>query len=118
MYWPATAQSPSNADGTLSTGATTAVATAGKTLIDAINLQATTRFGAGSLVSLVSRVGSGQEAVVTQVKVDQKLDHMESRERSVVSVYATGTLAAATAVTAQRDQQLRDLYDDLDDPTP
>jgi Tfp pilus assembly protein PilO len=83
-------------------------------MIDAINTASGAQFGTASKVSLVSRVGAGAEAVVTQVKVDQKLDHMESRERSIKSNYSSATTAAAAAEIARRDQELRDGYDELE----
>jgi hypothetical protein len=46
--------------------------------------------------------------------VDQKFDHMESRERSIVSDYKVANTAAAASAIAERDEDLRRRYDELE----
>jgi len=87
-------------------------------MFNAINTSASARFGVGSNVALVSKVGAGQEAIVTSVGIGEKLDHMESRERNFIENHSFKTLTVSTALTEERNQQLRDGFDDLDEDEP
>jgi hypothetical protein len=107
MYYPCTGLPVNGNDLTISPTNTSLIATAAKTLIDGINATAASSFGTGGKVSLVSRVGAGAEAIVTSVMVDQKFDHMESRERSIASSYSSAAPAVAAAAIAERDEDLR-----------
>jgi len=114
MYYPALGQSVNSPGGDISSAALGLFITQAKTLIDGINTTAAASFGAGGKVSLVSKVGTGAEAIVTSLMVDQKMDHMESRERSMPSVYQSAAPAVAAAAIAERDEELRRAYDELD----
>jgi hypothetical protein len=114
MYWPMLGLPLVNSDLTIPTSSTTTIVAAAKTMIDGVNATAASSFGSGGKVSLVSKVGPGVEAIVTQILVDQKVDHMESRERSLTSVYASAVPAVAAAAITERDEELRRRYDELD----
>jgi hypothetical protein len=114
MYWPCLGLPATNTDATIALATTTLIATAAKTMLDGVNSVAASSFGTGGKVSLVSRAGAGAEAIVTSIMVDQKFDHMESRERSIASSYATATTAAAAAALDERNEELRRLYDQYD----
>lgn len=118
MYYPATAMTVQSTDGTVSSASLALYVPLVKTLIDAANSSAASVLGTGSRVSLVSKVGSGADAVVTSIMVDQKLDQMESRERSVVSAYTTLVPAGTSLYVAERDEELRRRYQELEDQAP
>jgi hypothetical protein len=114
MYWPCPALPVNAPDGTISSANCTSIAAAAKTMIDGVNSVAASSFGSGGKVSLVSKAGAGAEAIVTAIMVDQRLDHMESRERSINSVYSTAVPAVAAAAIAERDEDLRRQFDELE----
>jgi hypothetical protein len=118
MYYPCLGITVTGNDLTMSSGTTGLIATAAKTLVDGVNTVAAASFGSGGKVSLVSKVGTGAEAIVTSVLVDQKIDHMESRERSIPSAYSSANTAAAAQAIAERDEDLRRRYDELADLDP
>jgi hypothetical protein len=115
MYWPALGQSMASGTGLVPTSITGLAATAAQTMINAFNAQAAAKFGTGSNVSLVSKVGSGAEAIVTQVGIGQKLDAQESRERNLLEAHTFRTLTVTAAAIAERDRELRDGYELIDD---
>lgn len=118
MYIPALAVTLNTSDGTIPSGNLAGRSGAAKTWIDLVNNSAGAAFGSGSKVSLVSKVATGAESIVVAVAFDQKLDHMESRERSQVSSYSTAVPAVAAAAIAERDEDLRRQFDELEDQEP
>jgi hypothetical protein len=116
MYWPGLGLTVLLPEGVMSSATTGQIAAAAKTMIDGVNAVAASSFGSGGKVSLVSKVGAGAEAIVTSILVDQKFDHMESRERTITSVYSSTSPAVATAAIAERDEELRRRYDELEHP--
>jgi len=91
------------------------IATAAQTMFNAFNTQAAAKFGTGSNVSLVSKVGGGVEAAVTSVGIGGKLDSMESRERNLLENHQFKTLTLTALLEAERDRELREGFEDQDE---
>jgi hypothetical protein len=115
LYWPALAVGAVASTGQINPTNQGLIATAAQTMFNAINVQASAKFGAGSNVCLVSNVGAGTESLVSSVGIGLKLDHMESRERNLPEQHAMRSLTVTAALEAERDRELREGYEDLDD---
>lgn len=92
MYWPATSASCNNLTGRLTTTQTANYITTCKTMMDAINAAAQT-LQSGLRIHVMSAVGSGTSSLVTQIRVDQRLDSIERRENDQPAVYSVASLA-------------------------
>ena len=72
------------------------IATAAKTLLDGLNTAAGANLGSGVRLSVLSHGGKSGPATTQEViklMVDNKPDHMESRESELPSVYSSANLA-------------------------
>lgn len=115
VYYPACAIAVTPATGVVGITYTSSIADTAKVLLNTVNTQAAAKFGTGSLVSLVSKVGAGKIAPVVKVGAGQRLDSMESRERKIPEAYYYGTLAVSTQLERERDDDLRDAFWELRD---
>jgi hypothetical protein len=94
MYWPATALAVQAATGMLTSATQTTLATAAKTLLDAINAQANVVWGEGAHMVCTSNVGTGLVAYVTKVGIGGKMDRQERREKELEESHVYSTLVA------------------------
>lgn len=92
MYWPCLATQPAPTTGRYTGATTSAIATAAKTMINAINSAAVATFGPGARVVLASPVREGFMANVDKLLVGDKPDHIERRENATPEAYSTVTL--------------------------
>jgi hypothetical protein len=90
------------------------IATAAKTLLDALNATAATNFGTGCSVGLVSNVRDGYQSPVVKVGVGQRLDHMESRERDIPEAHVFQNTALAAALLEEADDEFRRRFEELE----
>lgn len=122
IYWPATGLDTDPNTGCLSAAQTALISTPVQTCLNAINVAASASLGAGSTIGLVSKVGSGAQSPVVKVLLGQRLDGMESRERSISEAYVEKTLTVGATLLEQRDRDLREAMDeyleDFDDGAP
>lgn len=120
IYWPATALTVTSGTGVISSATVTAIRTAALTYLNAINTLASSNFGSGTNVGLVSNKGSGFQSPVTRVGIGQKMDSMESRERDIPEAHIFGTLTISTLLLEELDREFRaamgDAFPDSDLP--
>lgn len=90
MYYPALGHSVVATTGLLASGPQGNAATAAGALFSNLNA------GTGGL-SVMSAVGTGIAAPVTSVRVGNKIDHQESRERSLVEAYTSAQVSTVAA---------------------
>jgi hypothetical protein len=112
MYWPFLCTSIAAATGVIAPATTGSIATLAQTMINGITAQCLSSFGAGTYVGLVSPIGAGFQSPVTQVWVGGRVDHMESREGSLLESYVARSLSVTSALLAERDREIRDLLDE------
>jgi hypothetical protein len=112
MYYPNTSTVIDPLTGVMLTSAQQGWANQTQTLINAINAQAVTSFGANTYMGLVSPLGSGFQSPVTQAWIGARMDHMESREGELSEAYAVRSLSVTARLTEDRDREIRRLLDE------
>jgi len=113
IYWPALALNTDGTKGVIPSATVISIRSAAATWINAINLAAAGAFGAGTNVGLVSPIGTGFQSPCVRVGVGQKIDHMESRERSIPESHNYGTLTLAAALLEDADDEFRRRFEQL-----
>jgi hypothetical protein len=111
IYWPGIGLQCASGTGIMAAGTVGAIATAAQTMINSINTAAAARFGSGSNVSLMSKVGAGRQSPCIQVGIGYRLDSMESRENRLLEAYVLRPLTLAAAARDQQAKDLDELYD-------
>lgn len=106
IYMPALGLGVAGTSGLINPSTTALVAGVAKTLIDGINSAADTHLPGSGGVSVMSQVSTGVAATVTSIRVGNKMDHMESRERDLTEVYATQTISTVSAFVAPDPSRL------------
>lgn len=108
IYYPATGLLVDPATGTLAAAQTALIKAGVLTWANAVNTAAAAAFGSGVTMGLVSNVGSGAQSPVVQIGIGQRMDSMESRERSIPESYNNVVPTVAAALIAERDRKLRE----------
>lgn len=98
VYWPCLGLPVTATTGLWSTTAGTSWANSAKTWIDAINTAAASTLSTSQKISVMSQVGTGTLAPVTQVRCGLKPDRQERRERDLDEGYIYATLATTADV--------------------
>lgn len=114
-FYPAAAASIDSTTGILTPAVQTAYAAAVLTLLNAINTASSAAFGAGTNVSNMSPVGLGFQSPVTRVGIGARLDHQESREKSLSETYLFSNTTIARAVLDEAERDYLDLLKTLPD---
>lgn len=96
MYYPALGLTTSSGTGLLSVGTIGGAASAAQTLFNGLNAAADSALPGTGGLSVMSNVSTGIAATVTGVRVGNKLDRQESRERDLPETYS---LQPVTGVT-------------------
>jgi hypothetical protein len=99
--------------GVILAASVTAIRTAAVTYLNAVNTLASSTFGSGTNVGLVSPIGSGAQVAVTRVGIGQKMDSMESREKDIPESHNFGNLSISTLLNERVDDDFRDKFQDL-----
>lgn len=97
MYYPALGIGTTSATGVLSTAAQNSALAAAVTLINNLNAAADAHLPGTGGLSVMSQVSTGVAATVTSVRVGNKIDRQESRERQIVEAYVSGNVSTVAA---------------------
>jgi hypothetical protein len=81
--------------GTVASSATASMAAAAQVLINGINIDARANLPGTGGVAVMSNVRSGVAATVTSVRVGNRIDTQESRERSIKETYSSLSITPA-----------------------
>lgn len=108
MFWPCRGITLGVNDGMLSTSLQTTIAAAAKTLIDGINGAANPLIGAASVISVMSGLGTGTTAPVTDVSIGRKMDHQERREGELSEGHVWVDLSSTALLKTRARADLRD----------
>lgn len=107
MYFPATALTV-DPNGLIPTALCTSISAYAKNIFDALNGAATALFGGGALkIAVMSKLGEGTTAYVTDVGVGQKMDRQERREKSYSEQHVYNALAGATTAREKASRDWR-----------
>lgn len=98
MYYPALGNGVVSGTGRVAPATASGAAAKAATLFSQLNAAAKANLvGTGGL-SVMSSVGPGVAATVTSVRVGDKMDRQESRERQMVEVYVSASVTPAVAL--------------------
>jgi len=94
----------------VSSAAIASTAAAAQVLLNGLNLDADNRLPGTGGLAVMSNVGAGIAATVTSLRVGNKLDTQESRERQIREVYTSLSVTGVTLFTPpSRDIPIADL---------
>lgn len=112
VYWPATALNISPTTGVVVTADTTNYATQAALLLNAINQAADAFIPDSQGIWVMSGLDAGTSAPVTSVRIGGRMDHQESRERSIVEQYSSATVNSVPTVLERfRDLNVGEVQD-------
>lgn len=101
MYYPALGIAVTPTTGVIASGVTASAAAAAATLFNNLNAAADAHLPGTGGLSVMSQVGTGVAASVTSVRVGNKMDHQESRERQITEAYSSSPVSALAAFVVQ-----------------
>lgn len=107
VYWPARSLPVGATDGLVSGSTIINMRNAAVTLIDGINQVAAANLPGTSVVSVMSSLGGGTTGTVTAVSIGRRMDHMESRERSLSEAHIWSDLTSTRELAAKENAEQR-----------